>query len=57
MWFEIAIVLVLILVNGLLAMSEMAIVSARPARMKVMAERGSRGAAIALKLAEEPGRS
>ena len=56
MWFEIAIVLVLILVNGLLAMSEMAIVSARPARMKVMAERGSRGAAIALKLAEEPGR-
>ncbi|WP_374632435.1 hemolysin family protein [Paracoccus sp. (in: a-proteobacteria)] len=56
MWFEIAIVIVLILVNGLLAMSEMAIVSARPARMKVMAERGSRGAAIALKLAEEPGR-
>ena len=56
MWFEIAIVLVLILVNGLLAMSEMAIVSARPARMKVMAERGDRGAAIALRLAEEPGR-
>ena len=56
MWFEIAIVLVLILVNGLLAMSEMAIVSARPARMKVMAERGDHGAAIALRLAEEPGR-
>ena len=56
MWIEIAIVLVLILVNGLLAMSEMAIVSARPARMKVMAERGDHGAAIALRLAEEPGR-
>ncbi len=56
MWFEIAIVLVLILVNGLLAMSEMAIVSARPARMKVMAERGDRGATIALRLAEDPGR-
>ena len=56
MWFEIAIVLILILVNGILAMSEMAIVSARPARMKVMAERGDRGAAIALRLAEEPGR-
>ena len=56
MWFEIAIVLILILVNGLLAMSEMAIVSARPARMKVMAERGDHGAAIALRLAEEPGR-
>lgn len=56
MWIEIAIVLVLILVNGLLAMSELAIVSARPARMKVMAERGNRGAAIALRLAEDPGR-
>ena len=56
MWIEIAIVLVLILVNGLLAMSELAIVSARPARMKVLAERGDRGAAIALRLAEDPGR-
>ena len=46
MWFEIAIVLILILVNGLLAMSEMAIVSARPARMKVMAERGDHGAQL-----------
>ena len=56
MWFEIAIVLVLILINGLLAMSELAIVSARPARMKVLAERGDDGAAIALRLAENPGR-
>lgn len=56
MWIEIAIVLVLILINGLLAMSELAIVSARPARMKVLAERGDHGAAIALRLAEDPGR-
>ncbi len=56
MWIEIAIVLVLILVNGLLAMSELAIVSARPARMKVLAERGNRAAGIALRLAEDPGR-
>lgn len=56
MWIEIAIVLVLTLLNGLLAMSELAIVSARPARLKVMAERGDRGAATALVLAEDPGR-
>ncbi|KGJ05860.1 putative hemolysin [Paracoccus halophilus] len=56
MWIEIAIVLVLILVNGLLAMSELAIVSARPARLKLRAERGDRGARIALALAEDPGR-
>lgn len=56
MWIEIAIVLVLTLLNGLLAMSELAIVSARPGRMKVMADRGDRGAGIALQLAEDPGR-
>jgi len=37
-------------------MSELAIVSARTARLKVLAERGSRGAAVAIRLAEEPGR-
>ncbi|WP_353476665.1 hemolysin family protein (plasmid) [Salipiger sp. H15] len=56
MTLEIAIVLALILVNGLLAMSELAIVSARPARLKVMAEEGRSGAATALRLAEDPGR-
>ena len=56
MYLEIAIVLLLTLVNGGLAMSELAIVSARTARLKVLADRGSRGAAIAMRLAEEPGR-
>ncbi|QRZ13583.1 HlyC/CorC family transporter [Paracoccus methylovorus] len=56
MWIEILVVLVLTLVNGLLAMSELAIVSARPARLKVLAERGDRGAVTALKLADDPGR-
>jgi putative hemolysin len=37
-------------------MSEMAIVSARPARIKVAAERGSKGAKAALVLAENPGK-
>jgi len=56
MYLEILIVVVLTLVNGLLAMSELAIVSARPARLKVMADAGNKGARIALLLAEEPGR-
>lgn len=56
MALEIAIVLVLTLLNGLLAMSELAIVSARAARLKVMAAQGSRGAETALRLAADPGR-
>ncbi len=52
---EILIVLGLIVLNGVLAMSELAIVSARPARLKPLESR-SRGAAMALRLAEHPGR-
>ena len=47
---EILIVLALIGLNGVLAMSELAIVSARPARLKPL-EVKSRGAAAALRLA------
>lgn len=56
MLLEIAIVVVLTLINGLLAMSELAIVSSRQPRLKVMAEQGSKGAATALRLGAEPGR-
>jgi len=56
MLFEIVIVISLTLINGLLAMSELAIVSARPARLKMLVEKGSRGAATAIRLAEDPGR-
>ncbi|MFG6080037.1 hemolysin family protein [Paracoccus litorisediminis] len=56
MWIEITIVVLLTLLNGLLAMSELAIVSSRPVRLKVLADRGNRGAATAIRLAEEPGR-
>lgn len=52
---EILVILALILVNGGLAMSELAIVSARPGRLKPLIGK-SRGAAIALSLAEHPGR-
>lgn len=53
---EILVVLLLTVFNGILAMSELAIVSARPARLKVMAAEGSRGAEVALDLGAEPGR-
>ncbi|MDX5413541.1 MAG: hemolysin family protein, partial [Rhodobacterales bacterium] len=56
MFIEIGIVLCLTLVNGLLAMSELAIVSARTARLQVMADRGSKGAVTAIRLAADPGR-
>jgi putative hemolysin len=53
---DIVIVAALIVLNGFLAMSELAVVSARPARLKVMANHGHRGAATALRLADDPGR-
>lgn len=56
MYLEIAIILVLTVVNGVLAMSELAVVSSRPARLKVLSDQGSKGAATALRLADHPGR-
>ncbi|MDZ7600511.1 MAG: hemolysin family protein [Hoeflea sp.] len=53
---EISLVIVLILINGVLAMSELAVVSSRPVRLKLLADQGSKGAAMALRLAEDPGR-
>lgn len=56
MFLEIAIVVLLTLVNGFLAMSELAIVSSRTTRLKTMAEQRRRGAESALELQEHPGR-
>tara|TARA_R110000868_G_scaffold34383_8_gene124056 strand:+ start:4615 stop:5895 length:1281 start_codon:yes stop_codon:yes gene_type:complete len=53
---ELLIVVVLIIINGLLAMSELAVVSARPARLRTMADLGNGGAATAIELAEDPGK-
>jgi len=55
-WHYFAALLGLIVLNGVFAMSELAIVSARPAQLRVAAEGGSKSAAIALKLASEPGK-
>lgn len=55
MILDLLIVLILVLLNGLLAMSELAVISARRPRLKEMADAGSIGALRALKLAEQPG--
>lgn len=56
LFIEIMTVVLLTVLNGVLAMSELAVVSSRPARLKVLAAQGSRGAAMALTLGENPGR-
>ena len=53
---EIVVAVVLILLNGVFALSELAIVSSRRVRLKAMADIGRPGAQAALALAEEPGR-
>jgi putative hemolysin len=53
---EIFLLFVLILVNGIFAMSEIALVTARRARLQKLAEEGSHGAAVAVKLGEDPTR-
>ena len=55
-WTDVFIILALIALNGVFAMSELAIVSSREARLKAMAKSGSRGAQCALDLVAEPGR-
>lgn len=55
-WSDVIIIGALILLNGVFAMSELAIVSARPAQLRLLAGRGSGGAKAALALAAEPGK-
>ena len=55
-WLDVLLILALIALNGVLSMSELAIVSSREARLKAMAKTGSGGAQCALQLAAEPGR-
>ena len=53
---EIALLFALILVNGVFAMSEIALVTARRARLQSMADDGDRKAAAAIELGEDPTR-
>ena len=51
---EIIIIIILILVNGFLSMSEMAVVSARKSKLETDAKKGSKSAKAALELADNP---
>jgi putative hemolysin len=53
---DISLLFVLILINGLFALSEIAIIGSRRVRLQQMAEQGSGGAAVALQLGEQPTR-
>ena len=55
-WHYLAALALLIVLNGIFAMSELAIVSARTARLKMAADKGSASAELAMKLAENPGK-
>ncbi|MBN1613996.1 MAG: HlyC/CorC family transporter [Deltaproteobacteria bacterium] len=52
---ELIVIVLLIFANGVFALSEIAVVSSRKSKLKVMADRGSRKARKALELAQEPG--
>jgi putative hemolysin len=56
MTFEILVILLLMIANGLFSMSEMAIVSARRARLQELVDQGNVNARVALELANSPNR-
>ena len=51
---EISILIFLILLNGVFALSELAIVSSRRERLQMLVDEGNKGASIALGMAQEP---
>ena len=55
-WLQLAYILALILLNAVFALSELAIVSARTARLRMAAEQGDKGAEVAILLASDPGK-
>ena len=55
-WLDLVLIVALVALNGVFAMSELAIVSSREARLKAMAKAGNGGARRALDLAAEPSR-
>lgn len=55
-WTDLFVIAGLILLNGLFAMSELAIVSARSSRLRMAADRGNRAAQTVLDLATDPGK-
>lgn len=53
---DLAVVFVLVILNGVFSLSELAVISARRPRLRAMAAEGRSGAQAALDLAEDPGR-
>ena len=56
MWFNIVLILLFILLNGLFAAAEIAVVAARKTRLKQLAEEDNKAAGILLRFKEEPDR-
>ncbi len=56
MLIELFVILGLILLNGVFSMSEIALVSSRKARLEMLRKKGSKGAAVASELLDEPTR-
>ena len=55
-WFEILVIFLLLIINGIFAMAEIAVISSRKGRLRQLADRGSSRAKTALSLAESPNR-
>jgi putative hemolysin len=55
-WSDLAIILALVVINGVFAMSELAIVSAKTSTLEAKAEAGSTSARTAIALAADPGK-
>lgn len=56
LYVELGAIIILTLINGLLSMSELAVVSSRKSRLEQLADQGSHGARTALRLIEDPSR-
>ena len=54
LWVEIVVILLLVLANGVFAMSEISVVAARKIRLQQRAEEGDHRARLALELAQSP---
>jgi len=55
-WTDLLVIAALIVLNGVFAMSELAIVSAKTTRLQARADAGSSAAAVAMDLASNPGK-
>lgn len=56
-WLDVLCLILLILLNGFFAMSEISIVTARRSKLQMLADQGASGADLALKLSDNPTRA